>query len=1170
MSKTKVTKGAISIIENFDTTDLLATLGGINLSFDNQNKNYATSYYSTYILLNQNSGKPRASRKTLNQLVEELNKSGIIYSIQDPPEAPFFQMLSFDRYYGVFNGVDHHAAFFVSRLCELLLFGGEELLPKEFLLLLMRIIKAVLSVSDKIYQSLKPKYDDVMEYSGDQPIFLPSNIEYLKTLLYIDKSDIYQLGLSEEEIQRYLVFHKLPSLNVNKCLEKEIPYYYRRPFLDCGDKLLLIDPTSINTYIRFISVELSELYKCKEQFIDNVNNIFADWGEWCIRKSIMNYAKEDKIFSNFKYTNTPNYKDAIIQFSKNRIIIYSACFDNNLEGKYTKIDVDKYLSSIKKQLHELSNDCDVIHVALCFSYGAGLDVRESAIFRNNNLLLFFDEFESLAINEKHKPCALFNAVNYIHITKHLFLPTTSVINRIAFLHSKDYDFYLDEKADAYNTNIFIGFEFTYHYRVLAAIEETSFIAPFYNQFILLEKDTDNLYYLNNRFFDNSTAITYNRYPNGGVWVYSRQFDYNLVTFIGMVNYWLTKLKELLIKNIDRYFYIKLVFNPNETKIVKVINKTCLLNIAPIVISVNEGKEFDEISLIKEVLNGMGLLLPSANKFLNETSLDPYKRYNTPLSADQLMLIPFKQQLRPVFVSKYHSSLLDDTIGRDYAIDECKLTPGSLVPDPDKFLKGAVTKLFNDLDKYVKEFNWLSAVKFIYEYQEDYLQKLLINKRNFKVKYSLYDDHIEEINQIYYDLNNASPCIRFLVQYFATMQYEGKKEIDECDLEVLIALVNKIIHLANVDDGIVFRLLPNEMTFLKSKRIDIDLTNLETFNKFIAGEMINDLIGENIGLNDNKRWPFNKELNEAYLDEYGFTFDQMSQVIALILAVGQDQESEIKEASIDDIMTRYHEINNPEVMIGEQTILLVINHLSLTKRDIFFDPSIGNFRELYPWRFNRMESITRKPLVKYGDKLIWGNRTLYQCFVFTLDHIYDGSAPTKNHSSGKIKNLNGKVLKLKGERFNDVALDYLSKSMPDIRFIKGVKSFNNKRMTNDKGEFLGDIDILGIDEKKHRIYLIEAKNYQYSKNMAEFGFELNEFIGTPKKKGFVEKQMNRVDWAKNHIDDVKKEYELDNGNWKVLYTFLSDKPLLCSVFGDVSFNNVSISKINKKYLNSLNK
>lgn len=1167
MSKTKVTNAAIDIIKNFDSTDLLATLGGINLSFDNQNKNYATSYYSTFILFNQNNGKPKPSRKTLIQLVEELNKSGIIYPMQDPPEAPFFQKIMFDRDYGVFNGVDHHAAFFVSRLCELLLFIDSESLPREFLLLLMKIVKVTLNISDEIYKSLKLKYDDLMEYPGDRPISLPPNIEFLKSLLYVDKSDVYQLGLSEEEIQRYLVFHTFSSLNVNEYLGKGIPYYYKRPFLDCGERLLLIDPTSINTYIRIISIELSELYKCKERFIDMINNTFADWGMWCIRKNIMNYANEDKIFSNFKYTDTPNYKEAIIQFSKSKLIVYSACFDNNLEGKHTKIDIDKYLSLIKKQLDELPYDYSVIHVALCFSYGAGLDVRESSVFKNSSILLAFDEFESFTINEKYKPCALFDAVNYIQTTKHIFPPTMGAINRIAFLHSKDYDFYLDERADAYNTNLFVGFELTYSYRTLAATEEWLFIAPFYNQFVLLEKDSDNLYYSSNRFFDNSKVITCNRYPSGAVWVYSRQFDYNLVTFIGMVNYWLTKLKNLLAKTIDRYFYIELELNFKSDMVVKLINKTCLLNIVPILKSVSNGASFDEISLIKDILGRIGLLLPSVNSYLSEASLDPNKRHNTPLSTDQIMLIPFKRQLRPVFVNKYHSSLFDDAIGRDYAIGKCKLTPGSIIPNADAFLKGAVEKLFNDLDKCAKKFDWLLAVKFIYEYQEDYLQKLLINKRNFKIKYSLYDNHIKEINQIYYDLNNTSPCIRFLLQYFSTMQYGGKQIMDECDLEILVTLTNKIIHFANIDDGIVFKILPDKMVFLDSKRIDIELTNLEKFNKFIAGEMINDLIGEDISLSNNK-WPFNKELNEAYLDEYGFTFEQMSQVIALILAIGQEQEDEIKEASISDILNRYHEVNSPEIKVDEKTILLVINHLSLMKRSVFFDSTIGNFRELYPWRFNRMESITRKPLIKFNDKLLWGNRTLYQCFVFTLDHIYDGSAPTKNHSSGKIKNLNGKVLRLKGECFNDVALDHLSKIMPDLHFFKGIKSFNNRRISNDKGEFLGDIDILGIDEKKQRIYLIEAKNYQYSKNMAEFGFELGEFFGTEKNKGFIQKEMNRVNWVKNHIDDVKKEYKLEGDSWSVLYTFLSEKPLLCSIFGEATFNNVSIAKINKKYLNSL--
>ena len=460
MSNIKVTDKAKTIINEFDTTDLLATLGAMNLLFDNQNKNYATSYYSAYVLFNQNKDKPKASRKTLSSLVEEMNKSGIIMPIQDPPEAPFFQTILFDMDYSVFNGVDHHAAFFVSRLCELLAFGDCSPLSKEFLQLIGKIVRSSLIVSDMIAVKIKPNYDNIMEYPGDKDIILPVNVEYLKSLLYFDKSDLYQMGLSEEDIQRYFVFHLLPSMKLSACLDKEIPFYYKRPFKDCGDKLLLIDPTSINTYIRFISLELAESFGCREAFVEKINEASFAWGEWQIRKSVLKYIDDDKRFDSFKFVNNETYKETIIPFSKTKIILYSACFDNNIEGKWTKVDIDKYHKSIKKQLEGLKDKLEVTLVVLCFTYGAGLNVQEPQAFKNSCLLMPFDEFESFVINEKHNPCAIFNTVNYVQTTKHLFSPTMGEINRIAFLHSRDYDFYLDDEADAYYTNLFVGFELT--------------------------------------------------------------------------------------------------------------------------------------------------------------------------------------------------------------------------------------------------------------------------------------------------------------------------------------------------------------------------------------------------------------------------------------------------------------------------------------------------------------------------------------------------------------------------------------------------------------------------------------------------------------------------------------------------------------------------------------
>lgn len=630
----KISDVASEIINSFDTRDLLATLGAINLSFENQNKNYATSYFSTYILFNQNSQKPKASRKTLQRLVNEMNDSGFIPIIQDPPEAPFFQKVSFDKDYFVFNGVDHHAAFFVSRLCEFLLVKRTDF-SKDFMALLGKIVKIGLSISNNICSSLNFKYEDIKEYHGDKPIFLPGNIEYLKQHLYIDKSEIYKLGLAEEDIQRYLVFHYMPSLNLSKCLEKEIPYYFNRPFLDCGNRLLLIDLTAINTFLRYTSIELSKLYDCKDSFIDSINELFFNWGEMCIRKNMMNYFNQDSSLSSLKCTDASNYKDSIIQFSNSKIIVYSACFGNEFEGKPNKIDLDKYLLSIKKQLDSLPTKYDVFSVVLLFTYGSDLYAGETKVFHNGTLLFAFDEFESFVINEKNNPCSLFNALNFIEVTKSQFPPTMGTINRLAFLRAKDYDFYFDDEVDAYNTNLFVGFEFTYQYRTRASEQEEFCMRNFFNQFLLLEKDTDNLYFVNPVFLENGSVLTFNKNENGGFWVYSSYFDNNLSTFIGMINYWLTDLKDELKKVLNNILYIEVSDNKNSNKILEKTNNICLINIHPIIDSINTIWKFNEIELVKMVLQEFGLLNNHINDLLKDSLLNESKRYNMPIKSDEI-------------------------------------------------------------------------------------------------------------------------------------------------------------------------------------------------------------------------------------------------------------------------------------------------------------------------------------------------------------------------------------------------------------------------------------------------------------------------------------------------------------------------------------------------------
>ena len=142
-------------------------------------------------------------------------------------------------------------------------------------------------------------------------------------------------------------------------------------------------------------------------------------------------------------------------------------------------------------------------------------------------------------------------------------------------------------------------------------------------------------------------------------------------------------------------------------------------------------------------------------------------------------------------------------------------------------------------------------------------------------------------------------------------------------------------------------------------------------------------------------------------------------------------------------------------------------------------------------------------------------------------------------------------------------------MPNIYFDKCVKSINNLKISNDRNETLGDIDLLGIDKEKKKIYLIETKNFFYSRDPSELDIEIQEmFIDTSKRKSFLTKELNRVAWVKNHISDLMKHYKLEQGDWKVRYTFLTNKPLISKEFSNKKINSTSLKLISLKYLRSL--
>ena len=92
--------------------------------------------------------------------------------------------------------------------------------------------------------------------------------------------------------------------------------------------------------------------------------------------------------------------------------------------------------------------------------------------------------------------------------------------------------------------------------------------------------------------------------------------------------------------------------------------------------------------------------------------------------------------------------------------------------------------------------------------------------------------------------------------------------------------------------------------------------------------------------------------------------------------------------------------------------------------------------------------------------------------------------------------------------------------------------------------LGDIDVLIIDWEYHKIIAAEVKNFNFSRNPYEMHLEYKKmFEDAKKKKGYYTKHCRRVDWCNQHIDDFKKQYRLDEGEWEVIGLFILSQPLV---------------------------
>ena len=1157
------------LFETYDGIDLIATLSALNLEFENQNKNVLTSYATTFGLFNVKSDKPRASKKTLANLINYLNGRRDLKMMVDPSESPFFEYVFLDREYGVFNGINTSNAFYVNSIIEMLLYRNIDL-PTPFKEKVIRLIRATLLISDQILDSLQISSEDVQDHKYYENLIMPKNLESFKKAMYFDKSFLNAF-VSDEELEKYFLCH-LETESYAKHKEEFVPFYYDSPLLDCGEKYLVIDPTSLCYFLKRLCLRLADEFGCKESFVQELNYSIADSSiEKCKRLAGVDSSGAQPIESGFK--KTTDYESELYVIGDGKAVLLMCFFfdERYEENGFERIDatIGSCLSSLKESGIALD---DVYLIVLSSSpYCDYLAVGSSVALKHNPLFLHCQDINAILSNEKHNP---FYLLSFIEFLDYYFsdkgMPTiASVLDLMAILKSKDYDFYLNDETRIKDTMIGTAFDsiYSYGFKTVQLREYSVATIEGLDNPIHLMKYDDDMYFPNPILCRTiGTCALYLRFSQSkGFWFIYSADDKNGLLVARLVAYWINQLKDLFSDKVSSHLYVQIA-ERKKFNVSRIRNNRCCLfySIKDMEASDNDDNKL-ELSMVEGVLSCLGLTDDTVFKRIKDLSTLKGKRITHIIKTDGFpFLTPLSVNLLPMRIDKMSEGILDDKIG-EYLVNEKGLMPGTLLDEPSQTINCAVEYLFREFEKYLSNFDWLDSAKLCYLHYEKILRELLIFQGNMENRIALFPEHKNDIDDDFNNVNSASVSLRFVIEYLSTVRPNGKKRMCDFDIQHAINLSSSIIRWAKISDSVVYGLV-NNVRLLKSYRFGFDKSLINKFNSLVSQAASFDTSHKIVfetGVEN--EWPLKEEFNQAYVFEHGFTTDQLMLAIILLDIFGADQKEEIKRASKEELLQA---LSSNKVDLDEQTFLLILDYLSLNKRKAFYDGTIKP-RNLHPWKYNRTHSLLRKPIIKDGEFYMWGPRTLCHSYFFLMQTIHDGKEPSERTGKKSINTINGKILSYSGNAFNDYCFEYLSSSMPSLSFSKNVTSINSKKMENKKGETLGDIDILGIDKEKNRIYLIETKDFFYSRDPSELDIEKKEmFVGNKKHKSFLEKELNRVKWVKAHLDDVVAQYGLKPHNLVVRYTFLTNKPLLSKAFVNEKINTIHLKAIDLKYLRKL--
>ncbi|KFF11475.1 SEC-C metal-binding domain-containing protein [Flavobacterium hydatis] len=1182
----------------YNSFDLLNSIAALSIMPENHGKNVRFEELTLMALQNFNTNAETVPYEILNNYVSENFPD---HSFEEIPVNLFTDSITFHNGNNVvFPGITENGTFVLSNLLTALFIWPDSNIADQVKENSFQVTKLLLNLSNTIAKKNGfLRYEQGT--ADDNAIFFPptEKLQTIKDSLILSRGEM-ETVLSENDIDKRALDAFLIDLSSDNFdhTQEENPLIYK-PLLSFQDQYLIISPTTISFALAHYIWWLSDYFRniCK------VSGAYHDllWNSLQQQLTRMHFDYMDD--AEIPVGTILPEKSGLYRFDDDKIAFIQYVFDDgtnykqqpNFANSLTSINI----STKEKIIGEILADSrystyKILDLVLISPIGRGFAYSERAINHVVSLNIPLFEFNVLSNLKDCDALDLwkFALTNYANRERFTFI-SFSVLDKFKLYRDRNESFHSD--IPEFGFPVPVGFSQELYKQSILKIDNHAVRQNINGRkaFVIVEKaEVHTPIYLSPASLYTSLLQFYiEGYPQG-IWVMpaselnglSRELRHMYWEFNGAFAYWLWQICSSLsvhLKNLDAESPLTVSYIFDNEASFETIDRnyerqegladkfkyTASLSEVSITIptellpylygSDNQGERV----LVETLLKGFNLLLLNNGQteikseeiayiIEKDVPLGMKKKIFILDTSDNLLLDP--SNLQPFrHIQKYDIGLVLDQIVPRLASD-CP-SPGELVTKEEK------NKLTNNIIQ--KALLPLLREKLALYDSTILLQRLLglneslIRKREFLrihtptiiACYVSVEEHCENLMLDLGRNNRSTIAVRSLIEHIAAEPYKGTNMVSVAAIDELMGIMDQIVDWGSIGDQIHYELFDIRMGVLETGRIASDKNRLkevyDPYNQAKISENVQDAVETFADvfpqLKEESGRGIPENLNRAFLGDFGVSMERILVFMGALAEIAFQLSTPYGSFKLTKLRSEVNKYITDN--FDPKEFDSVVSYLALTKRGKLEKlPKGYDFIDIMPWRFNRMLSLLRKPLiiVEDGKEKIayWGPRAILDSRSYLMDQCT--SDRLRVFEDSKIKSALGKFAQERGDALVKRvvhAIDLKDHLYTDV-YIGPKHDLKNETL-------IGDIDVMIIDQSKKVLYSLECKSMSPSRNIKEMIEEVDKLFGSDNTLGWIGKHMRRHEWLENNKDIVSKKYGIDISSYSIKSIFVTQENML---------------------------